>query len=370
MKKKKICWITSTSFLDVDLPIVPQLQKEYDIEWVIITSLSNLEGDKMMIQKTGFKNWSIHVLNSVFISPMTFFFYRKLLKQILLKRYDLFYLDLSGMPYFHILAKNYLSVDKCIIAAHNVTTPKGARYYHLAKLYMEFVVRVFKKFQVFSNNQLNVLKEMKYDAEILYAPLCLKDYGKPTANKPVSPITFLFFGNIVDYKRLDILLEAAAILEKKGIDNFKVQVSGYCPQAKWNNVYKDKVNRCKNIVTDIRRIPNDLIPDLFEESHYFLMPYQDIAQSGAMAVALCYNIPIIASELDTFKEFLNDNIDGLFFEPGSSQDLANKMIYVINNHDAIYENLRSKQRDLVQSKLLNKSIIEKYKQYLNKLCQS
>lgn len=44
------------------------------------------------------------------------------------------------------------------------------------------------------------------------------------------------------------------------------------------------------------------------------MPYQDIAQSGAMTVALFYNIPILASELDTFKEFMTGENDGYFFQ--------------------------------------------------------
>lgn len=34
---KKICWITATYFLDVDLPVVPPLMRWFDIDWTIIT---------------------------------------------------------------------------------------------------------------------------------------------------------------------------------------------------------------------------------------------------------------------------------------------------------------------------------------------
>lgn len=47
--KKKICWITATYFLDVDLPIVPKLMNHFSIEWKIITSDKLKESDKKYI---------------------------------------------------------------------------------------------------------------------------------------------------------------------------------------------------------------------------------------------------------------------------------------------------------------------------------
>lgn len=370
MANIRICWLTATYFLDVDIPVVPKLQEVYDIDWIVLSTPANSEGDKRMIEMTGTKKYVMKICGSNLISPKSFLFYKQVIKQIKKKDYDMIYLDLSGMPYFHILAKWYLPVDKCVIAAHNVTTPKGARYYHLAKPYMEFIVRTFNKFQVFSKNQLGVLKSMKQNPEVLYAPLCLKDYGKPTTNKPENPITFLFFGNIVEYKRVDILLNAVILLKNKGISNFKVRICGYCPSQKWETQYKPLIEDENIVECDIRRIPNELIPNLFEESHYFVMPYQDIAQSGAMTVAFCYNLPVIASELDTFKEFLNDNEDGYFFESGNEEALAGRMEFVIMNHSDIYDKLRAKQRQMVDEKLSNNAIINKYKSYIDRICQN
>lgn len=36
MSKKKISWVTPDYFLDVDIPIVPNLLDEYDIIWIIL----------------------------------------------------------------------------------------------------------------------------------------------------------------------------------------------------------------------------------------------------------------------------------------------------------------------------------------------
>lgn len=369
--KKNIFWITSTYFLDVDVPVVPKLQMDYNIDWVIITNSSLYESDSKTVSSLRVNNVRIEVLDNLFFSLKVLNYYKHLLKEAAKRNYDLYYFDISGMPYFHLLAKLYLPVDKCVIAAHNVTTPKGARYYHLAKPYMEYIVRNFKKFQVFSRNQLEVLKSKNTNAEILYAPLCLKDYGKPTIEKPEVPVTFLFFGNIVQYKRLDILLQAVKTLVAKGITDFRVNVCGYCRKDVWDEKYQPLISGMENIVnTDIRRIPNELIPNYFESSHYLVMPYQDIAQSGAMTVAFCYNLPVIASELETFKEFLNDKKDGYFFEPGNAESLAKQMEFLINNHKGVYQNLRREQKAMIDNNLSTEAIIAKYKAYIEDQCQN
>lgn len=369
MPKKKICWLTSSFLLDVDIPIVPELQADYEIDWIILTTEANEESDKDLIQKTGCSNYKIIIDGGLFIHPKKIFFYKKLLSDIKEKCYDLYYFDFMGTPYFLPLLRMMLPMEKCVLAAHNVKTPKGARYYWMAKPYMDYAVMIFKNFQVFSKNQFELLASIKNNANILYAPLCLKDYGAPTINKPDAPITFLFFGNIVRYKRVDLLLRAVSILKIKGIKDFKVKVCGYCRPNQWKE-YEALIDDRNIVETDIRRIPNDDIPNLFQSSHYFVMPYQDIAQSGAMTVALCYNIPIIASNLDTFKEFMTDGANGYFFEQANAQALANRMEYVIENHNTIYNNLRTNQRKMVEEKLSNSAILAKYKEYLDKLCQN
>ena len=370
MGKNRICWITSSFLLDVDIPIVPQLQKEYDIDWIILTTQGNRDGDKNLIETTGCRHYELVVNQGLFISPRKILFYKHLIQKIKSKDYDLYYFDFLGMPYFMPLAQWLLPKEKIIVAAHNVKTPKGARYYWLAKPYMDYIVRTFHNFQVFSLNQLELLRTFKKDANILYAPLCLKDYGEPTIQKTQEPITFLFFGNIVEYKRVDLLLQAMHILKEKDIKDFKVKISGYCRPEKWDGSYSELCKGVDNVELDIRRIPNEEIPNLFESSHFFVMPYQDIAQSGAMTVALRYNIPIIASELDTFKEFMDGKDDGYFFEPGNAESLAETMSKAMGEYKDRYEMMRKSQAEIVKEKLSQDVILAQYKEYIDTLCQN
>lgn len=368
--RKYICWITSSFLLDVDIPIVPALQADFDIDWIVLTTQANYAGDKILIKNTGCKSYNLVIDGGIFINPKKFFFYKRLIGELKSKDYDIYYFDTLGMPYLMPLVQTMLPKEKVIIAAHNVKTPKGARYYWMAKPYMKYVVRSFINFQVFSKNQLQLLQSLKKEANILYAPLCLKDYGNPSIQKPTNPTTFLFFGNIVEYKRVDLLLKATRILKDRGITNFKVQISGYCRPEQWANKYANLMDGLDNVSLDNRRIPNDIIPNLFESCHYFVMPYQDIAQSGAMTVALCYNLPIIASELDTFKEFMDGKSDGYFFEVGSAEELAEVMKKALENHTEKYLQMRMEQAKKVEEKLSTPAILDMYKTYIEQLCHN
>ena len=368
MSRIRVCWITSSFLLDVDIPIVPVLQNEYEIDWFILTTNANYDGDKRLVEATGCEQYELILTQGNFMSPKKAIFYRNLLQRVKNEGYDLFYFDFLGMPYFLPIAKRILAKNKIIIAAHNVKTPKGARYYWMAKPYMDYVVKAFRYFQVFSLNQLDLLRSLTKDTDILYAPLCLKDYGEPTIKKPNAPITFLFFGNIVEYKRVDLLLQAVHMLKEKGIIDFKVIISGYCRPEKWAGHYSALCEGLDNVELDIRRIPNEVIPDLFESSHYFVMPYQDIAQSGAMTVALRYNIPIIASELDTFKEYMNGKDDGYFFTSGSAESLAETMLKAMEDYKDRYDAMRKSQAEKVKENLSTEAIINRYKVYINELC--
>ena len=69
---------------------------------------------------------------------------------------------------------------------------------------------------------------------VLMAPLALKDYGEPKEMPDklhTYPIRFLFFGNILEYKRVDLLIEAANKLVRKGYSNFKVRIAGACQEV-------------------------------------------------------------------------------------------------------------------------------------------
>lgn len=364
--KKRICWITATYFLDVDLPVVPPLMQWFDIDWTIVTTPRQMADDSAYIRSKTDCPHTMLCAPARFYSPALRGFFRKLVREISQKDYDIYYFDISDFLFLFPLVKRYLPVEKVVIATHNVNVPKGARLAPLARMSMGYIIRSFRNFQTFSRNQHDALRLRKPDANIFYSPLMLKDYGDADAAQApyAEPVKFLFFGNILKYKRLDVLLEAVKILTARGRRDFRIYICGYCDPAVWQKEYLPAIADPELFTLDIRRIPNDKVAEYFNACHYFLMPYQDIAQSGAMTVALNYNMPVIASDLPTFHEFLTPGHDAYFFTPGDAPALADAMQRCLDNTPQEYAELKENLKSTVAAKLAPEAIINNYREFL------
>jgi len=370
---KSISWITADYFLDVDLPIIAELRKEYRIYWqIIIAHKSTIDYEqyvKLLIPENG-NNLTIDYVYEPcrHRDPRLFFTTWRIVKSAKAFKPDFYYISGFFVPWGLPLFKLMLPLKKVVMACHNVSTPKGAVNSRMALRNMNFVLRNFINIQVFSKGQHKVLDSMTSGKNVLEAPLALKNYGDPKRTdikKDKSVIRFLSFGIIRDYKRLDLLIEAACLLYARGYRNYRVLIAGGCND--WDSHYAPIIRHPEVFELDIRRIPNEEVADLFAISDYFVMPYQDIAQSGAITVAFQYNVPTIVSDIPQFKEFVEDGKTGIVFKSEDSKDLADKMQYVLENHDDIYSQLKHNQADFVQRELSIESIVAKYKAFFDKL---
>ena len=370
--KKVISWITPDYYLDVDLPIVNCLSKLFTIKWMIVISRNASIIDNKEFVEHGLTHKanlivSFTKLKSRSISPQIWKSYYRIVEEAKAFNPDIYYISLFGLPHALLFYKLFLPKEKCVAACHNVTTPKGAKWEKLARIYTHYWLSYFKNIQVFSKGQCDRLVSKYQGKNVLMAPLALKDYGKPKVvldKIHTYPIRFLFFGNILGYKRVDLLIKAANKLARKGYTNFKVRIAGACQD--WGK-YQKLIDSPEYFELDIKRIPNEEVADLFANSHYFVMPYQDIAQSGAITVAFRYNLPTITSNIAQFKEFVKDKETGLTFESENADDLTATMQYAIEHHEEIYRSLCDKQKDFVKREFSIESIVKRYADYFNKL---
>ena len=195
------------------------------------------------------------------------------------------------------------------------------------------------------------------------APFLLKDYGNPTNNKS-KVITFLSFGNIRDYKRIDVLINAAQNAYDKTKKLFKVIIAGNCDN--WVK-YQSLIRYPQLFDLRIGRVENDDIPNLFGESHYFVTPYQDIAQSGSVIVGINYECPIIASDLEAFREYVKDGETGWLIRPADVDDLTTVMVDILDTDNADYEKMRNRVRKIKVTEFNTQVIIHKYIAFFDSL---
>lgn len=263
---------------------------------------------------------------------------------------------MSGYPYFTPLVYAILGSRRSVIAAHNVTTPKGVKNYRLAQLYTWFTLKAFRNFQTFSINQYDILKQKYPNKKVFYSPFILKDYGQSDA-QPGDTTTFLSFGYIRDYKRIDVLIQAAEKAYAEIQKPFLVKIAGKCED--WEK-YQKLIKTPSLFDLQIESIPNSEIPHLFGRSHYFVTPYQDIAQSGSLIVGINYEKPIIASDLDSFREYIHEGQNGYLMKPASIDDLARIIKHIVLNHNEIYpalhEGMKQTKEEFNEEKIARRYI--------------
>ena len=369
MGKKKISWITPTCYIDVDLPIIKEFQSVYDIHWFVILQPRDGENTKAYIENVLgeekivriYYMWQKHRVRSM----KNLFFIYNLIREAKSVKPTVYYTSEYAQPVGVLLYKWLLPLNRIIAACHNVTTPKGANNEKFARFYTDKWLSTFKNIQTFSRNQYNALVSKYKNKNVLMAYLALKDYGEPTKVPQKEGITFLVFGNIIRYKRIDLLLKAVNILNKRGVTDFKVKIAGNCKN--WETDYAPLIECPERYDLDIRRIPNEAVADLFAESDYFVMPYQDIAQSGAITVAFRYNIPVLCSDIDQFSEFVKDGITGFVFKNQDEKSLADKMEWILKNHQQVYKSIKLNEQEFVDENLSLKTIVSQYIKFIDKL---
>lgn len=370
---KSISWITADFFIDVDLPIIAKLKENFIIFWQILIGYgSKIDYEqyvRLLIPDEGPNLIILFVYEPCRRrNPRLLFSTFRTIKKAKEYNPDFYYISGYMEPWGLPLMKTMLPIDKVVMACHNVSTPKGAINPRMAKWNMDFILRNFNNIQVFSKGQHAVLDSMCTGKNVLEAPLALKDYGKPKLDEHIKEenvIRFLNFGIIRDYKRVDLLIEAACQLYERGYKNFRVFIAGNC--GDWDKRYAPMIRHPEVFELDIRRIPNEEVANLFARSDYFVMPYQDIAQSGAITVAFQYNLPTIVSDIPQFREFVEDGKTGLVFKSENATALADKMQYVMDNHEEIYKELKQNQAEFVRQELSIHSIVDKYKAYFENL---
>lgn len=361
---KSIVWVTAGCFIDVDIDVVPALSRHFKIHWYVWGNMSKGDANRMreISQSDSLKIDYITIKNKWY-SPLVYFEYCKILRDIIQKG-DLLYVDNGGGLCFYQALYHVCNLDKTVLAIHNVKTPKGARYERLAMFNTLYAVRHFKNIQTFSKNQHEYLNSLVGGKNVLEAPLMLKYYGKPTKKRTDMTFNFLTFGHIRDYKRVDILIKAAQELSERTDKKFKVTIVGNCKN--WEQ-YESLITKLELFDVRIGFVENEDIPNYFNDADFFVLPYQDLAQSGAITVAFQYNVPVITSDIVQFKEFIDDKINGLMFKSCDSHALSIEMERALNFTTDEITMMKFQQKEFVKTCFSADRILEKYINYFKSL---
>jgi len=361
---KNIAWITAGCFIDVDIDVVPMLSNQFKISWFILGDIN--KGDKLRletIEKTNNLQIKYCSIKAKWYTPMAFLEYIKHIKEAR-RQGELLYVDCGGSLSFYQALDLCSNKDKTILAIHNVKTPKGARFERLAQFNTWYALHRFKNFHTFSKNQYGYLKSKVSGKNVLESPLMLKDYGRPSVKNNNNVFNFLAFGHIREYKRIDLLILAAQELFERTQKRFIVTIAGNCKE--WER-YQRLIKYPELFDLHIEFIENEDIPNYFVLADCLVLPYQDLAQSGAITVAFKYNVPVITSDIEQFVEFNGNNDYGFRFKSCDVYDLSLVMEKALSLSDIELQQMKEKQRDFVEKEFSASFILKKYKSFIDSL---
>lgn len=138
---------------------------------------------------------------------------------------------------------------------------------------------------------------------------------EPRVSPPVAapatdtnrPMRLLFFGIVKQYKGLDVLLDALQTTDM----NFSLMIVGFCPNKALEHDLRARIaahRAVRSITWRNEFIPEAEVEGLFTHADVLVLPYRHIDQSGVLFQALRYGVPVVASRVGSFTQYINDTV--------------------------------------------------------------
>jgi glycosyltransferase involved in cell wall biosynthesis len=127
---------------------------------------------------------------------------------------------------------------------------------------------------------------------------------------PDAPLTVLFFGRILPYKGLDVLLAAFRALDPA---RFRLIIAGEGELP---------VITAPNIEIDNRFVTDERLPDFFRRAHVVALPYHAASQSGVAQMAFAFGKPVVATRVGALPDIVHHESNGLLIPPGDAAALT------------------------------------------------
>jgi len=179
---------------------------------------------------------------------------------------------------------------------------------------------------------------------------CRKILGLNNAEKIV-----LFLSTLYPLKGPQILLKAIPEIIKEHKNTlFVFAGGGYVEKYK---KLSEKI-RVQNYVKFTGYVFDDLKPYYYKAADIFVLPSTEVEVFPLVLLeASASGLPMVVSDLNTFKSIIEDGYNGIVTKRGGSRSLADAIIYLLENEDTcrkMGERSREKARDYSWDKIAEK----------------
>lgn len=358
--KPTIVYFNQDSYTDTDITVLKYLTRDFNVIWFYL--YESLRPDAMRYTPAFAQNYADkYGLTLEIVDPQLMttdarkiLFYRKVAKQINACKPELVY-SCIRTPYWIVASHFFLKCKKRILGIHDAKPHTySSKLTTFTEKYCSLLsIKWNKNFVTFSKGQKELFYEI-FGRQSTLVGMSVKDFG-PSINQVVDiseSVRLLFFGRIEQYKGLDMLISALEDLNKQGVSNLRLTIAGKgdfwkeCEQyIKTPSLYNLKV----------RFVQNDEVPDLMATHHFLVLPYRDATQSGPLATALAYDLPIIAPKYGCFGDVYNSNA-AFLYEQGKLNEALKEASMMSSSE---YAKMKS-QVGVIKNKYSEKNIADNY----------
>ncbi len=213
------------------------------------------------------------------------------------------------LPLYPLLARM-----NSVITLHDARSHVGERFakrvFH--SLHLRLVARFIRKIIVHSDAIADALPNYFPRARVHIVPHV--NYSlwaqASTPPPPAPPLNVLFFGRILPYKGLDVLLDAFRRLDPARF-HLIIAGEGEVPALP-----------APNIEIDNRFVTDDRLPGFFQRAHVVALPYHAASQSGVAQMAFAFGKPVVATRVGALPDIVHHEENGLLIPPGDPAALA------------------------------------------------
>ena len=160
----------------------------------------------------------------------------------------------------------------------------------------------------------------------------------------------LFFGRIRPYKGIEHLLAAFKLLATVPGGNYRLIIAGEPKKGSEEYLHgiEQFIARAFNpsqVILKIQFIPDLEMEQYFKASDVLILPYKEIFQSGVLFLAYGFGLPVIATDVGSFRDDIIEGYTGFLCKPGDPKDMARAVeTYFASD---LFRNLQTRRRDLI-----------------------
>lgn len=159
--------------------------------------------------------------------------------------------------------------------------------------------------------------------------------------------TLLFFGNIAPYKGIERLIEALGALVEND-PSYLLIIAGKVKDCDdyWRAVQGDidRFGIRRHLLEHARHIPDEEVELYFSAADVLVLPYTHIFQSGVLFLAYGFGLPVIAADVGSLREDVEEGRTGFVFRARDSVDLAATIDRYFQS--PLYGDLETRRRDI------------------------